>query len=91
MNEKDLNRVLQQAATTPTAGDVATSLKGEIMARVRVDDGRARRWRSWVRGLLIVAAVVGVGAAAVIGWTRAARDTTHERPPVMSLFQEGRP
>jgi hypothetical protein len=61
------------------------------MARVRVDDGRARRWWSFVRWVLVLAAVSGIVTAGVIGWSMALRDQTHMTPPKMKLFQEGLP
>jgi hypothetical protein len=61
------------------------------MARVRVDDGRARRWRSFVQWLLILAAISGIVTASMIGWVLASRDTTHATPPTMELFRSGGP
>lgn len=65
------------------------SLGSEVMARVRVDEGRAKRWRSFVRWLLILAAISGVVTAGMIGWSMALKDTTHTTPPTMNLFREG--
>ena len=87
MNDTDLNRMLKHAAATPAA--VPGALEEMIMARVRVDDGRARRWRSFVQWLLILASICGIGTAGMIGWAKASRDTTHATPPVMKLFREG--
>lgn len=82
--------MLKHAATTPPAA-VPGAMEASIMARVRVDDGRARRWRSFVQWLLILAAVSGIMTAIMIGWTLASRDTTHTTPPTMELFRTGRP
>jgi hypothetical protein len=88
MNENNLNRMLKHAAT---AGAVVppTSFESEIMARVRVDEGRAQRWRSFVRWLLILAATAGVLTAGMVGWSIAVKDKTHTTPPTMDLFREG--
>ena len=85
MNDNDLNRLLRRAA--PVA--MPSSLESAIMARVRTDEGRAKRWRSFVQWLLILASVAGVVTASMIGWTLASRDTTHTTPPTMNLFREG--
>lgn len=90
MNDTDLNRMLQRAATTVPVVPRA-ALEHEIMARVRVDDGRARRWRSFVLWVLILAALSGIVTAGVIGWSKALQDHTHTTPPKMKLFQEGLP
>jgi len=90
MNDTDLNRMLQRAATTVSVVPPA-ALEHEIMARVRVDDGRAKRWRSFVLWVLALAAVSGVVTAGVIGWSKALQDPTHSTPPKMKLFQEGLP
>jgi hypothetical protein len=90
MNDTDLNRMLQRAATTVPAVPPAT-LEHEIMARVRVDDGRARRWRSFVLWVLALAALSGIVSAGAIGWSKALQDHTHSKPPRMKLFQEGLP
>ncbi|MDP1590172.1 MAG: hypothetical protein Q8M07_20630 [Prosthecobacter sp.] len=65
------------------------SLESAVMARVRADDGRAKRWRSFVRWLLILAAISGVVTAGMVGWSMALKDTTHTTPPTMNLFREG--
>jgi hypothetical protein len=90
MNETDLNRMLQRAASTVPAMPAAT-LEHEIMARVRLDDGRARRWRSFVLWVLALATLTGILTAGVIGWSKALQDHTHSKPPRMKLFQEGLP
>jgi hypothetical protein len=90
MTDDDLNRVLKRAAAALPAA-MPESLESEIMARVRTDDGRAKRWRSFVRWLLILAAICGVVTASMIGWSLASRDTTHTTPPTMNLFREGLP
>jgi hypothetical protein len=90
MNHDDLDRMLQHAASSAPLA-MPSPLKSAIMARVRVDDGRERRWRSFVRWLLIAAAVSGLVTASVVGWSLASRDMTHSRPPVMPLFQDGTP
>lgn len=59
------------------------------MARVKVDDGRAKRWRSFVQWLLVLALVTGAITAGMICWSMASRDTTHSVPPTMKLFREG--
>lgn len=89
MNDSDLNRMLKDAAATPAA--VPLALEQAVMARVRVDDGRARRWRSFVQWLLLLAAVSGIVTAGMVGWALASRDTTHTTPPTMELFRTGRP
>lgn len=90
MNESELNRMLKHAATaTPAA--VPHLLEEGIMARVRSDDGRARRWRSFVHWLLILAAISGIVTAGMVGWAMASRDTTHTTPPTMELFRTGEP
>jgi type VI protein secretion system component VasF len=90
MNDTDLNRMLQRAATTAPAVP-PPALEDEVMARVRVDDGRAKRWRSFVLWVLALAAVSGVVTAGVIGWSKALHDPTHSTPPKMKLFLEGPP
>lgn len=90
MNDDDLNHILKRAASCMPAA-MPESLESTIMARVRVDDGRALRWRSFVRWLLILAAISGVLIASMVGWTLASRDTTHTTPPTMNLFGEGLP
>lgn len=82
--------MLKHAATAPPAA-VPSALEEAIMARVRVDDGRARRWRSFVQWLLILAALTGILTASMIGWALASRDTTHAIPPTMELFRTGKP
>lgn len=88
MNDQDLNRMLKHAATAGPAA-MPPRLEDEIMARVRVDGGRMRRWRSFVHWLLILAAGAGILTAGVIGWSLALRDKTHTTPPAMNLFREG--
>ncbi|WP_395747733.1 hypothetical protein [Prosthecobacter sp.] len=90
MNHSDLSRMLKHAATAPPAGAPVT-LQEAIMARVRKDDGRERRWRSFVQWLLILAAASGIITAGMIGWVLASRDTTHTTPPAMELFRTGGP
>lgn len=82
--------MLKHAAATPPVA-VPSALEEGIMARVRVDDGRARRWRSFVQWLLILAALTGIVTASMIGWALASRDTTHTTPPTMELFRTGKP
>ena len=82
--------MLKHAAIAPPAA-VPSALEETIMARVRVDDGRVRRWRSFVQWLLILTAISGIVTASVIGWILASRDTTHTRPPTMELFHTGEP
>jgi hypothetical protein len=88
MNDSDLSRMLKDAATAPPEA-MPSALEAGIMARVRVDDGRARRWRSFVQWLLILAAISGMVTAGIIGWAKASRDTTHTTPPTMELFRQG--
>lgn len=90
MNDSDLDRMLKHAAAaTPTAAPRA--LDELIMARVRGDDGRAKRWRSFVQWLLLLAAISGIATAGMVGWALASRDTTHTKPPTMELFRSGGP
>ncbi len=90
MNDEDLNHMLKRAASaTPAA--IPASLGGSIMARVQTDEVRARRWRSFVQLLLILATAAGVITAGLVGWSLASRDTTHSTPPTMNLFREGLP
>ncbi len=88
MNEADLNNLLKRAASA-TAVATPASLESTIMARVRTDDGRQRRWRSFVQWLLILVALSGIITAGMVCWSMASRDTTHSLPPSMPLFQEG--
>lgn len=88
MNDTDLNRMLKHAAAAPPAA-VPGTLEEMIMARVRVDDGRARRWRTYVQWLLILAAISAMVTAGMVGWAMASRDTTHATPPTMELFRAG--
>ncbi len=90
MNENDLNSLLRRAAAIPPTAPPG-ALEGSIMARVRVDDGRARRWRSFVQWLLALAALAGVVMACMVGYALASRDKTHTTPPTMMLFREGLP
>jgi len=88
MTQDELSHLLRQAAAAAPAKEPA-SLEDAIMARVRADTGRARRW--WVLTCLIVALAVlaGVATAAFIGWSKASRDPVHARPPAMPLFKGG--
>ena len=90
MNDADLNSMLNRAASAVPVS-MPSSLEGSIMARVKTDDGRAKRWRSFVQWLLILAALSGVITAGMVCWTMASRDTTHTVPPTMNLFREGLP
>ena len=90
MNDTDLNSMLKRAASAVPVS-MPSSLEGSIMARVKADDGRAKRWRSFVQWLLILAAFSGVITAGMVCWTLASRDTTHTVPPNMNLFREGLP
>ena len=82
--------MLKHASSAAPAA-MPASLENAIMARVRCDDGREKRWRSFVRWLLALAVVAGILTAAVVGWSAASHDTTHSRPPTMPLFREGLP
>jgi len=90
MNDADLNSMLKRAASAMPVS-MPSSLEGSIMARVKTDDGRAKRWRSFVQWLLLLAAISGVVTAGMICWSMASRDTTHTVPPTMNLFREGLP
>jgi len=90
MNDADLNSMLKRAATAMPVS-MPSSLEGSIMARVKTDEGRAKRWRSFVQWLLILAALSGVITAGMVCWSMASRDTTHTVPPIMNLFREGLP
>ncbi len=90
MNDTDLNAMLKRAASAMPGG-VPASLESTIMARVKVDDGRAKRWRSFVQWLLLLAAISGIVTAGMVCWSMASRDTTHTVPPTMKLFREGLP
>lgn len=90
MNEKDLSRLLRRAASTMPAG-AHESLEPSIMARVKTDEGRAKRWRSFVQWLLLLAAISGTITASMVCWSMASRDNSHTRPPTMNLFREGLP
>jgi hypothetical protein len=87
MTSRELDHLLHQAATALPGGEPA-ALEPGVMARVRVDEGRARRWRVFLSWLLGLAVVAGIGTAVVIGYARARQDTTHDAPPVMPLFRE---
>lgn len=88
MNDTDLDRMLKRIST---GGPFACppSFDGEVMARVRVDEGRARRLRSLFRWLSLTAAISAVLTAVAVGWALARHDTTHSTPPAMNLFREG--
>lgn len=88
MNESDLQGMLQRATASP-ADSLPGSLREEIMRRVRTDDGRARRWRSFTLWLLAVGMATGLGTALIIGWSMASRDTAHSQPPRLELIQGG--
>ena len=88
MNESDLQGMLQRA-TALSADSLPGSLRTEIMRRVRMDDGRARRWRSFTLWLLGLGLISGLGTALVIGWSKASRDTVHSRPPRLELIRGG--
>jgi hypothetical protein len=90
MNDADLKSMLKRAASA-MPGVVPASLESTIMARVKVDDGRAKRWRSFVQWLLLLATISGVITASMVCWSMASRDTTHTMPPTMNLFREGLP
>lgn len=66
-----------------------SALETAIMARVRVDAGRAKRWRTFVQCLLLLAAISAMVTAGMVGWAMASRDTTHATPPTMELFRTG--
>lgn len=88
MTDSDLNRMFKHVAEAkPTA--MPGKLEDVIMARVRVDEGRAKRWRSFVQWLLVLASISGIVIASSVGWAMASRDTTHSTPPTMQLFRTG--
>lgn len=88
MTQDELSHLLRQAASA-TPAEVPASLEDAIMARVRTDTGRAKRW--WMlTGLIVTLAVIaGVTTAALIGWSKASQDPVHAKPPVMPLFKGG--
>ncbi len=88
MNDSDLQGMLQRATASP-ADSPPGALREEIMQRVRTDDGRARRWRSFTLWLLGLGLISGLGTALVIGWSKASRDNVHSRPPRLELIQGG--
>lgn len=90
MNDTELNSMLKRAASAMPVS-MPGSLEGSIMARVKTDDGRAKRWRSFVQWLLLLAAISGIVTASMVCWSMASRDTTHTVPPTMKLFREGLP
>ncbi len=87
MNEADLNSILRRAAAMDQ--DSGTVRPGQIMERVRVDEGRQRRWRSFVFWLLTLGIFSGIVTALSVGWLRATRDQTHLRPPRLDLTPGG--
>lgn len=88
MTQDKLSLLLQQVASN-TLAEVPSALEGSIMNRVRTDTGRAKRW--WMLTGLIVMLVLlaGVTIAAFIGWSKAAQDPIHAKPPAMSIFKGG--
>lgn len=86
MTESELVKMLQNAASMPAP---TSSVGSAVMNRVRMDTGRAHRWRVLAVLMVLAALVGGLMAAIAVGWGRAAQDTTHNTPPSMSLFQEG--
>lgn len=88
MNESDLQGMLKRATASQAEG-LAGSLREEIMNRVRADDGRARRWRSFTLWLVALGMISGLGTALAIGWSMASRDTVHSRPPRLELLNGG--
>lgn len=90
MNDADLNQMLKRAASA-LPGAMPVSMKRSIMERVRDDQGRAQRWQSFLRWLVILAAVSGIVTASMVCWTMTTRDKTHSVPPTMNLFREGLP
>ena len=90
MNEVDLNSLLKRAAlTTPRA--MLLSSESALTEKLRNDDGRARRWRFFIRLLFIGSLVSGVATAGVVCWSLASQDKTHTAPPTMRLFKEPLP
>ncbi len=87
MNEVDLNSLLKRAALTTQKAPLLTR-ESALTEKLRNDDGRARRWRFFVRLLLIGSLVSGVATAGAVCWTLASQDKTHTTPPTMRLFRE---
>lgn len=85
MTDHQLDQMLRRAAFP---GPPAASVQEDVMARLRVDDGRARRWRVFVQLMIVTALVAGLLTAGFVCWSLAMRDTTHSLPPPMGLFQE---
>ncbi|MFM2179508.1 MAG: hypothetical protein RL015_3606 [Verrucomicrobiota bacterium] len=90
MNDADLNQMLKRAASA-LPGAIPESMERSIMERVRSDEVREQRWRSFVHCLVGLAAVSGIVTAGMVCWSLAKRDRTHTTPPTMNLFREGLP
>jgi hypothetical protein len=87
MNDADLNSILRRAADLDQGQ--GPSLPSQIMERIRFDEGRQRRWRSFVFWLLTLGVFSGVVTAVSVGWLRASQDPTHLRPPRLDLSSGG--
>lgn len=88
MTDRQLDQIFKRAAS----GTTPVSLGGGVMQRLRIDDGRQRRWRVFVQMMIGAALVAGLVTAVSIGWSLAAKDETHDTPPPMGLFgEEARP
>jgi hypothetical protein len=87
MNETDLNSLLKRTAWDAPRGLLPSS-DGELKKRLQYDDGRARRWRFFVRLLLTASLLTGIVTAILVCWWLATQDKTHTTPPTMELFRE---
>jgi hypothetical protein len=87
MNDSDLNSILRRAASVDLTQ--SPTLPRRIMDRIRVDEGRQRRWRAFVIWLLALGIFSGVLTAFSVGWLRASQDQTHLRPPRLDLSPGG--
>lgn len=89
MNETELNSLLKRTAWDAPGG-LLPSRDGELKKRLQCDDGRAQRWRFFVRLLLTASLITGVVTAILVCWSLASQDQTHAIPPTMTLFREAK-
>jgi hypothetical protein len=87
MNDADLNTLLNRAVSLGSCR--AEAVQGDVMERVRCDDGRRRRWWSFVGWLLLLGTLSGICTAWAVGWLRASQDQTHAQPPKLQLIEGG--